>query len=92
MPLEGFTNPALSGIAFDAAVVVTSDSQDVSSGPDALDVVAFRVGGAGDVRVTTRMGSTLTLSGLGAGEYVPLAVSRIWATGTTATNIVAFLV
>ncbi len=45
------------------------------------------VGGAGDLRITTTGGDTVTLSGVSG--FVPVFVSRVHATSTTATNIVA---
>lgn len=47
------------------------------------------IGGAGDVSLVTKGGSTLTFSGLTAGTLLPVRVSRVMATGTTATNILA---
>lgn len=65
-----------------AAEVVPSDTDDLPHVARAL-----YVGGEGDVRVTTVGGDTVTLAGL-SGQHV-LMVSRVWATGTTATGIVA---
>jgi hypothetical protein len=47
------------------------------------------VGGDGDLKVTTSGGDTVTFVGLTAGMFIPVQVVRVWATGTTATNIVA---
>lgn len=47
------------------------------------------VGGAGDVKVTTAGGDDVVLVGLAAGTFVPVNVVKVWATGTSATNIVA---
>lgn len=65
-----------------AAEVTPSDTADLPHVARAL-----YVGGAGDVRVTTVAGDTVTLAGL-SGQHV-LMVLRVWATGTTATGIVA---
>lgn len=65
-----------------AAVVTPSDS--------AANVFSFlRIGGAGNIKVDTIGGATVTIPVL-AGEYLPLAVTKVYATGTTATNIVGF--
>ncbi|PWJ12890.1 spike base protein, RCAP_Rcc01079 family [Jannaschia seohaensis] len=49
---------------------------------------AIAVAQAGDVRVTTVDGSIATIY-VAAGMPFPVRVARIWATGTTATGIVA---
>ena len=49
---------------------------------------AVFLGGSGDLRVTLSEGDTVTLVNAGAGWH-PVRVTRIWATGTTATDIVA---
>jgi len=48
----------------------------------------LRVGGGGTLRVTTARGQVINFAGVAAGEWFPLKVRRVWATGTTATNIV----
>lgn len=47
------------------------------------------VGGAGNVKVTLLSGVDITFSGVGAGTFMPIQVTRVFATGTTATLIVA---
>lgn len=69
----------------DAQEVTPDDANDLPRNP----AFAFRVGGAGDVEVTTVDGSQATIVGLAAGEVFRLAVTRIHATGTSATGIVA---
>ena len=49
---------------------------------------AIYVGGAGDIKVTTTGGNTVTFVGCLAGSILPVRAARIWATGTTATNLV----
>lgn len=66
-----------------AADVVPSDSTDLPMIPRALYCT-----GIGNVRVTMRSGAIVTLPML-AGAPLPARVSRVWATGTTATGIVA---
>lgn len=65
-----------------AAVVTPNDAADLSTTPRAL-----MVSGGGDLRVTTRGGQTLTISVTEG--IIPLRVSRVFATGTTATGITA---
>jgi hypothetical protein len=59
---------------------------------DTVDIEAITqwlyVGGAGDLRVTAVEGNTVTLVNVFPGWHA-IEVSRVHATGTTATNIVA---
>ena len=51
---------------------------------------ALWVGGAGAIKVDFRNGGTaITISGVPAGSLLPFDVSRVYATDTTATAIVA---
>lgn len=45
------------------------------------------IGGAGNVSVTTLDGSVVTFTGVLAGSFLPIVVTRV-RTATTATNIV----
>lgn len=47
------------------------------------------VGGAGNLKVLTVGGDEVTLIAVPVGTFVPVQVLRVFATGTTATNIVA---
>ena len=47
------------------------------------------VGGAGDVAVVTAAGSEVTFSAVPAGSFMPIQVSQVKDTGTTATLMVA---
>lgn len=47
---------------------------------------ALYVGTVGDVKLTTVDGTVITLRNVSG--LLPVRVARIWATGTTATNIV----
>ena len=47
------------------------------------------VGGAGNMSVEMHNGGTVTFAGIVAGSLLPLAVTRVNSTGTTATSIVA---
>lgn len=55
------------------------------------DVRRIYVGGAGNIRVAPAAGGdTVTLIGVPVGTTIELQVSMVYATGTTATNLVAF--
>jgi hypothetical protein len=47
------------------------------------------VGGAGNLKVLTVGGDEVTFTAIPVGTFVPVQVLRVFATGTTATNIVA---
>lgn len=51
----------------------------------------LRIGGAGNLKVTTENGDDVTIPSVLAGELIWLRVRRVWATGTTATGIVSFV-
>jgi hypothetical protein len=46
------------------------------------------VGGTGTLKVDMADGSTVTFTGILAGQVHPLAVRRVYATGTSATTII----
>lgn len=64
--------------------VTPSDSADLTNESRGL-----YVGGAGNVAVTMKDGTPLTFVGVPAGSLLPIRVSRVKATNTTATSIVA---
>jgi hypothetical protein len=75
-----------------AAAVTPSDTNNIPyvgypSGPT-LACVLY-VGGAGNVKVETDGGDIVTFTGLNVGQFVPVNVVKVYATDTTATNIVA---
>lgn len=65
------------------AVVTPSDSADL-----ATESRALWVGVEGNVKITTIGGSTETFVAVPVGWF-PGRVRRVWATGTTATSIIA---
>lgn len=67
-----------------AAAVTPSDSADLTYVTRELFV-----GGAGNVAVIMAGGQTVTLTGVLAGSVLPIRVSRVKNTGTTAANITA---
>lgn len=73
----GLSSPICGG--FD---VIADDAADLPSVTRALMVAE-----AGDVAVVLKNGETLTLPGLAPGVIYPIRVSRVLATGTTATGL-----
>lgn len=74
-PRHGYTN---------AAAVTPSDTVDLADVTQAL-----YVGGAGNVAVIMQGGQTVTFTGLTVGTILEVRVSRVKATSTTATALVA---
>ncbi len=65
--------------------ITTSDTVDMVTGP----CRSVYVGVAGNLKITTPSGEDVTLVGLAAGIWHPFMAVRIWATGSTATDIFA---
>jgi hypothetical protein len=74
---------ATSGPATNAVGVSPHDTNDLT-----YTTRAIYVGGAGNLTVTIG-GTNVTLSGVTAGTMLPIRATKVLATGTTATSIVA---
>lgn len=73
-----------------AAAVTPSDSADIAAVTGGVNNgCVLYVGGAGDVKVKTVGGDEVTFTGIQAGTFMPVQVVRVYATGTSATSIVA---
>lgn len=69
--------------AYDATTVTPADD-------GVLRVTrALYVGGSGDIKVDMALGTTVTFSAVLAGSILPIQVSRVYSTDTSATSIVA---
>jgi hypothetical protein len=55
-----------------------------------LNLLGLYVGTTGSVKVTTAGGDTVTFVGVPAGKDILLNVTRVWSTGTTASNILGY--
>lgn len=74
----------------DAQAVTTSDTNDLSvTYPAQPYCRAIYIGGTGTLKVTLASGATISLAVVNPGTIYHLACKRIWATGTTATGIIA---
>ena len=73
---------------FKAIDVTPSDSTNVT-GADANNPAALYVGTGGDVEVITLNGDTVVFHNVPTGTFMPIQVTRVKATNTTATDIVA---
>lgn len=74
---------SLTGPAAEGAAITPNDQAPLTQPTRAL-----YVGAAGDVRVTLLGGDTVTFKSVPAGSVLPLRVSAVLATGTTAGDIV----
>jgi len=74
-----------------AAAVTPSNTVDIPSitGGTSNNGCVLYVGGAGNLTVDTVGGDTVTFTGILGGSFIPVQVTRVYATGTTATSIVA---
>lgn len=70
---------------FEGFAVTPADGSDLPTG----QTDAVYVTGAGNVNVQLLGGGTAVLTGLSAGQILPIAVTRILSTSTTATGIFA---
>jgi len=79
--------------AYRAAAVTPSNTATIPSisaqGGAGNNGCVLYVGVAGDVKVTTAGGDDVVFTGILAGSFIPVQVTKVFATGTTATNIVA---
>lgn len=74
--------PGIDAPAANAAAVTPNDSTDLTNVSRSL-----YVGGAGNVKVDMADVGTVTFTGVPAGAILPIRVSRVYSTGTTATSI-----
>jgi len=74
---------SLSAPALFAEPVSPSDSTSL-----ALATRAIYVGGAGDLRARMASGGDVTFRNLQAGAVYPFRLEQVFATGTTATNLI----
>ena len=78
--------------AYRAASVTPSDTTEiptVGGGDGVNNGCVLYVGVTGDVKVKTVAGNDVVFTGVPAGSFMPIQVDQVFATGTTATNIVA---
>jgi len=69
--------------AHDGRAVTPSDSTDINGSR------GLWVGTGGDIQVTMSSEQVLTFEAVPSGYLLPIQVTRVWATGTTASGIIA---
>ena len=73
-----------------AAVVTKSDTVDIPNpGNGQVEGCVLYVGTGGILRVLTAGGDDITLQNVPNGTFIPIQVIRVFASTTTANNIVA---
>ena len=77
------TQPVSISPATRAFAITSSDTADL-----AVNTRGLYVGGAGNVKVDTLGGDTVTFTGLASGVIHPISVKRVYSTLTTATTII----
>lgn len=80
-----------SAIQLDTAPITVSsgDAYQLYSQNTPSNGCVLYVGGAGDVDIITAAGDEVTLTGVLAGSFIPVQVTRVKDTSTTATGIIA---
>lgn len=69
-----------------AFAIVTSDTALLPI--QAMGLIVGSVGGGTALKVQCADGSVVTFATVSAGQVIPLAIIQVFATGTTATNLV----
>lgn len=77
-------------MSFNASLVTADAFQVTPSDTTAISAYGFYVGVTGDVTVITSRGTTVLFKAVPAGVSIPLAISKVKSTGTTASQIVAY--
>jgi hypothetical protein len=78
----------LGAVSYATGVAVTpSDSEADPAGPF-FGFYSGVPGSSPSIKVTTVTGDTVVFASPAAGIVIPLAISRVWSTGTTNTGII----
>ena len=73
-----------------AASVTPSDTANVPSASGGTNNgCVLYVGSAGNLRVQTVGGDDVTFNNINTGAFIPVQIVKVYATGTTASNILA---
>ena len=78
--------------AYRAAAVTPSDTANIPSVSSATGKsfgCVLYIGTAGNIKVVTVGGDEVTFVGINTGAFIPVQVKKVFATGTTASNILA---
>ena len=76
--------------AHDAVPVNKSDTVDIPNTSErGCCLYIGDISAGADVKVTMESGNQATFKGVTAGSFLPVLVTRVWSTGTTAAEILA---
>lgn len=88
--LEGNMQAEPRVFAHDAVDVTPNDTTNI---PDTTErgccIYIGDISGGTDIKVKMESGNDITFKGVAAGTFLPILVTRVFATGTTATEIIA---
>ena len=88
--LEGNMQAQPRVFAHDAVLVTKSDTVDIPNTEErGCCLYVGDVSGGTDVKVTMESGNVATFKGVTAGSFLPVLVTRVHSTGTTAAEILA---
>ena len=88
--LEGNMQAQPRVFAHDAVVVTKSDTVDIPNTSErGCCLYIGDVSAGADVKVTMESGNEATFKGVTAGSFLPVLVTRVHSTGTTAAEILA---
>ena len=76
-------------LSISANIMASSEAYTIFSVPDKASACVLYVGTAGNVSVITRGGDEVLFTAIPAGTFVPVQVTRVKATTTTASTILA---
>jgi hypothetical protein len=79
---------------FNAQDIIPSDSSPITIGGSSIEGldngVVLYVGSGGDIQVTMIGSQVVILVNVPSGTFLPIQVNKVWASNTTASNILAF--
>ena len=88
--LEGNMQAQPRVFAHDAVLVTKSDTVDIPNTSErGCCLYIGDISAGADVKVTMESGNVATFKGVTAGSFLPILVTRVHATGTTAAQILA---
>ena len=71
-----------------AFAITPSDSVDLMDGGSSVIIRAIYVGVSGNIKLTLLRGSVVTYTAVPQGVRLSGFITRVWATGTTATSLI----
>ena len=88
--LEGNMQAEPRVFAHDAVAVTPHDTNNIPNTTErGCCIYIGAISGGADIKVKMESGNDVIFKGLVAGTFLPILVTRVFATGTTATEIIA---